>query len=103
MEVTFSWPASSPSTSMTNGRPCPVRAFCCSARMLARVSKPIEPRGLVASHSRIQPRPSTSSRSMARASRRRMGRMPTLPERRAGTGTTTGSVETGDELTEPRP
>src|ERR1700712_5492232 len=88
---------------MTNGSPAPVRAFCCRARMLARVSKPTEPRGLVASHSRIQDRPSTSSRSLERASRRRMGRMPTLPERRVGTGTTMRSVEAGGELDEPGP
>ena len=50
MDETFSCPASSPSYSMTNGRPCPARAFASSDRMLDRVSNDVGAYGLVASH-----------------------------------------------------
>ena len=60
-------------------------AHCdCSDRMLARVSKLIGPCGLVASHCRSQPRLDASSRSSARASRSRIGRIVTDPSRSVG-------------------
>src|SRR4051794_23862812 len=68
--------------------------------MLARVSKLIGPRGLVASHSRSQPRFSISSRSRDRTSRRRMGRTVIRPSRRVGM-TATSVADGRDELTQP--
>src|ERR1700712_472521 len=91
IDETFNCPASLPSHSTMNGRPCPARAFARSDRMLARVSNDPGAYGLVASHCRSQPRLSRSDRSSGRASRRRMGRNPTRPSLRVGTTMATDS------------
>src|SRR3954469_15567544 len=100
MPDTLSCPASSPSTSTMNGSPCPERAFAWSARMLARVSKLIGPRGFVASHSRSQPRLSSSSRSSGRASRSRIGRTVIRPSLSVGM-IATSLADGGGELLQP--
>ena len=94
IEDTFSWPASSPLYSTRNGSPLPVRECASRLRMLALVSNDIGAYGLVASQVRSQERFCMSSRSRARASRKRIGRRVTAPSRSVGIAVGTMSPST---------
>src|SRR6218665_277490 len=93
IELTFSWPTSSPRYSTINGTPYPSRAYRSRFRILTRALIEKVPCGWLASHLRNHPRLSSNTRSSCRESRNRIGRRVTSPSRIADiTGGSTVNV-----------